>query len=189
MPLRVRWKNRTLTQCSRGVTTVEFAFIAPIAILIMMGVIEFSLIMFTMSVMESATSNTSRMGKTGYSAPGVTRQQQIINNITSRTAGLLNPALIIITTTVYPSFDKVGDPEPYVDSNNNGVYNAGEAFTDSNGNGQWDSDMGSAGLGNGGDVVVYTVTYPWHISTPLVAAITGQPFNITVRSVVKNEPF
>lgn len=50
--------------------------------------------------------------------------------------------------TVRPSFGDVGKPEPYVDSSpGNGAYDAGEDFTDINGNGQWDSDMGQAGLG------------------------------------------
>jgi len=168
---------------------LEFAFITPIVLLIIMGIIEFSLVMFTMAAMESATGFTSRTGKTGYTQGGLNRQQTIINSIESRTAGLLDPTKITITTTIYPNFNNVNDPEPFVDANGNGVYNNGETFTDINGNGQWDSDMGEAGLGSAGDVVVYNVSYPWHIWTPVVGTLIGNPFVITVRSVVKNEPF
>jgi Flp pilus assembly protein TadG len=173
----------------RGVTTLEFAFVAPVIMLIVMGVIEFSLIMFAMTAMESATTFTARTGKTGYATAGLSRQQTILNSIRNRTAGLLDPAKIIITTTIYPSFNNVNAPEPYTDSNHNGQYNAGEPYTDINGNGQWDADMGAAGLGNPGDVVVYNVSYPWTIHTPIIGSMIGNPFNITVRSVVKNEPF
>jgi Flp pilus assembly protein TadG len=187
--LRRRFMLTRFLHSQGGLSTVEFAFVAPILVLLVMGTVEFSLIMFTMATMESATAATARTGKTGYIAPGMTRQQTIINTITSRTAGLLNPALFIISTTVYPNFDNVSQPEPYTDSNGNGSYSVGEPFTDINGNGTWDEDMGAAGLGNAGDIVVYNISYPWPINTPLIGLITGNPYNITVRTVVKNEPF
>jgi Flp pilus assembly pilin Flp len=185
---RRRFRPSTLTRLARdrqGVTTLEFAFITPVILLMILGIVEFSLIMFTMA----ATAATSRTGKTGWTAEGLSREQTIINSITSRTAGLLDAGSITITTTIYPSFNNVNDPEPYVDANGNGMYNAGETYTDINGNGEWDEDMGATGLGGPGDVVVYNISYPWDIKTPIVGALIGDPFTITVRSVVKNEPF
>ena len=173
----------------RGITTLEFAFLAPVLMLFIMGIIEFSLIMFTQAVMESATGNTARMGKTGFTTPGITRQQQLINNVVSRTAGFLDPNKISVNMRVYPNFDNVNDPEPYTDANGNGHHDNGETYTDINGNGQWDEDMGAAGAGNAKDVVVYTVSYPWPIMTPVIKAIIGNTFNVTARTVVKNEPF
>jgi Flp pilus assembly protein TadG len=172
-----------------GVTSIEFAFIAPVVVLMMMGVIEFSMILFTTAVMESATSYTARLGKTGYTEGGSSRSDQITANIKSLTAGLLNPDDIEITAKVYDAFDEVGDPEPYVDANNNLQYDEGETFSDINGNSQWDADMGSAGFGNANDVVVYTISYPWPINTPIINSIIGDIYNITVRTVVKNEPY
>lgn len=172
-----------------GITTIEFALVAPVLMMLILGIIEFSLIMFTMASMESATANTSRLGKTGYTPPGVSRQDTIINNIRARTAGLLNPNLIQITTTIYPNFNNVGDEEPYTDSDHNNQYTLGEPYTDINGNGHWDADMGRAGLGEPGDIVVYNVLYPWPVFTPPLRPILGNTYNITVRSVVKNEPF
>jgi TadE-like protein len=178
-----------LLRSARGVTTLEFAFIAPILFLFIMGIVEFSLIMFVLATMESATDFTARTGKTGYTAAGLSREQTIINSIQSRTAGLLDPTKIVITYTIYPSFNNVNGPEPFTDTNHNGVYDEGEPFVDINGNGVWDADMGAAGLGNPGDVVVYNVSYPWHIMTPIVSVLTGDPYMLTVRTVVKNEPF
>ncbi len=172
-----------------GVTSIEFAFIAPVVVLMMMGVIEFSMILFTTAVMESATSYTARLGKTGYTENGSSRSEQIVANIKSLTAGLLDPDSIEITAKVYDAFDDVGDPEPYVDANNNLQYDEGETFSDINGNSEWDADMGSAGFGNANDVVVYTVSYPWAINTPIINTIIGDIYNISVRTVVKNEPY
>lgn len=68
---------------------------------------------------------------------------------------------------------------------------AGEAYTDVNGNGQWDADMASAGVGNAGDIVVYAVRYPWTVVTPIISDIVGNNgvVNITTHAVTKNEPF
>ncbi len=177
-------------QDQSGIAIIEFAMIAPVFLLMVMGIIEFSTIMFTTVVMESATNVTSRLGKTGYVAAGTTRDQQIIDNIKTRTAGLLDPTKITITSKAYTDFSKVGQPEPCLNPNHSPCPGApGVNFTDINGNGVWDADMGRAGLGNAGDVVVYTVSYPWPIMTPIVAGIIGRTFTITVRTVVRNEPY
>ncbi len=183
--------NRIRSNCSdnRGVTSIEFAFIAPVVVLMVMGVIEFSLILFTTAVMESATSHTARLGKTGYTEGGSSRSDQIVANIKSLTAGLLDPDNIDIQAKVYDGFDDVGDPEPFVDTNNNLQYDDGEPFSDINGNLEYDEDMGAAGFGDANDIVVYTVSYPWPINTPIMSSIIGEFYNITVRTVVKNEPY
>lgn len=180
--------NKNLIRDSDGVTAVEFALIAPVFVLILMGIIEFSLVMFVSSVMEGATSASGRYGKTGYTAVGSTRQEQIISAVASRSAGLLDATKITINTTVYPSFDSIDQEEPYIDSNHNGTHDVGETYTDVNGNAQWDS-FGVAGLGNANDVVVYTASYPWVINTPIIANFLGSTIIISSRTVVKNEPY
>ncbi len=180
--------NKNLARDSDGVTAVEFALIAPVFVLILMGIIEFSLVMFVSSVMEGATSASGRYGKTGYTAVGSTRQEQIIAAVAARSAGLLDATKITINTTVYPSFDSIDQEEPYIDSNHNGTHDIGETYTDVNGNAVWDS-FGVAGLGNANDVVVYTVSYPWVINTPIIANFLGSTIIISSRTVVKNEPY
>ncbi len=173
-----------------GVTALEFAMIAPVFLLIVTGIIEFAMIMFTTTVMESATNSTSRMGKTGYNTAGLTRQQSIIASVANRTAGLLDASKITVTSKVYTDFASVGKPEPCISPTTPpcpGV--AGVNYNDINGNGTWDSDMGAAGLGSQGDVVVYSVSYPWPIMSPLMVPLLGSIYTITVRSVVRNEPF
>ncbi len=169
-------------------TAVEFALITPVFMLLLFGIIEFSLIMYVTSVMEGAVSYSSRYGKTGYTAAGSSRQAQIIAAITQRTAGLLDASKITIVSKVYPSFDSISKEEPYIDSNHNGTRDTGETYTDVNGNGQWDSS-GVAGLGNANDIVVYTVYYPWTINTPIIGRFFNNTIYISSRTVVKNEPY
>jgi hypothetical protein len=183
-------KDSSFFCCERGIAALEFAFVMPVFVLILMGIIEFSLIMFTSAVLESATNNTARLGKTGYTEANMTREQLIIANIKARTTGLLDPAKIAINTEVYATFPEVGQPEPCITPSNppcSGI--AGTNYVDVNGNGQWDADMAAAGHGAAGDVVVYTASYPWPIFTPGIQLLIGNTFTISSRTVVKNEPF
>lgn len=184
-------KKPSIIQAEQGVSALEFAFVAPVLLLLLFGIIEFSLVMTAYNVMEGATSISARLGKTGFTSSGNTRAQTIINSITARAGSFIDPEQLTVTSKFYKQFDQIGDPEPYIDANSNGNYDTGETYTDVNGNAQWDSDMGSSGYGSANDVVVYTVTYPWTINTPIVNRLVGQngTYNITTHAVVKNEPY
>lgn len=184
-PLQQLWRR------DDGVTALEFAIVAPVFMLLLFGIVEFALIMMVYNVMEGATASSSRLGKTGYTAAGVTRQQTIINVITDRAGSLINPAQLVVTSKFYKQFDQINDPEPYTDSNGNGTWNAGETYNDINGNGQWDPDMAASGYGSAGDIVVYEVSYPWQISVPIISSLVGTNgvYTITTHAVVKNEPY
>ena len=93
-----------------------------------------------------------------------------------------------IDVEVYPSFAAIGQPEPFTDTNHNGVHDPGEAYTDVNGNGKWDSDQGSAGTGNAGDIVLYKSTYQTKGITGLMQPILGT-ITHTATVAVRNEPY
>ena len=92
---------------------------------------------------------------------------------------------------VYPSFSDVGAGEDYVDGNANGSYDAGETYTDSNGNGAWDSDIGVAGAGDTGDIVLYRISYDWPLLTPFASQFMGDSgaFTLQASIAVRNEPW
>ncbi len=184
-------RHTQILKAQDGVTAVEFALIAPVALLLIMGIIETSLVMFAQNVLESATFAASRTGKTGYAETDETREATIRTVLDDRADAVFDSTLIDITTRTYARFDQVGDPEPYIDANNNQMRDDGENFTDVNGNGQYDTDMGMEGVGNAGEIVVYTVSYPWNIFTPLVQDFLAEDGVITLSSrvVIQNEPF
>lgn len=187
-PLRFR-HCRAVGRDRSGSTLIEFALIAPPLILLMFGAIEISQVMAVSNILESATNISSRLAKTGYTEEGVSREDLIRQEIEYRGAGLIDMTKIDIDSLVYDQFDQIGQPEPWNDANGDGVVDAGE-FTDINGNGQYDTDMGVAGVGAGDDVVVYTITYPWVIATPIISAFFGDgTVEISAHAVVKNEPF
>jgi Flp pilus assembly protein TadG len=191
MKAAIYTKWRQFLRAHDGVTAVEFAVIAPVIVLLLMGIVEFALIMLTYNVMESATSVSARLGATGFTASGTSRAQTILAAINNRAGALINTSQLAVTAKYYTLYDQINDPEPYTDSNHNSTHDSGEPYTDVNGNGSWDADMGTAGYGGAGDIVVYTVTYPWQIVTPLMSGLIGTngTFTITTHAVTKNEPF
>jgi Flp pilus assembly protein TadG len=183
---------RKLIACQDGSPGVEFAFIAPALIMILIGIVEVAMVIAGNILLEGAVRQASRYGITGYVPAGMTRIQYIQQAVTQNTAGLIVPANLTITYQVYSSFSNVHQPEPYIDANGNGVKDANEAFTDINGNAQWDADMGVAGLGGPGDIVAYRVSYDWPVITALLKPVLGgADYLLKLRAdvVVRNEPF
>ncbi len=189
---RRRRRRRWLGLDEAGAGTLEFALAAPILITILSGILEFGMILFVTMLMEGSLREASRFGITGTSPPGVSRAEQIVQIMNENLMGLVDLDTADVTQTVYPSFGDVNEPEPFSDSAPaNGVYDPGEPFTDVNGNGAWDADMGAAGLGGPGDVVIYSVEYDWPLLTPILSPIMGQNglFRLRASTAVRNEPF
>jgi len=174
-----------------GSPVFEFAFVAPILVLMVIGTIEFGMIMFVNILMESGLRDAARYGITGNQVAGMTRMERIIQIVSDRTMGLVDMAQAKVQVLVYPGFGDIGSSEPFVDGNGNGTYDKGETFTDTNANGVWDADIGRAGPGGSGDVVLYRMTYDWPLLTPLAATVIGHngKFTINASIAVRNEPW
>ncbi len=193
---------RRIARCKRfanredGSMAVEFAVISPVLFLLIMGLVEVGLILSAQNILESATYLASRAGRTGYVANNKTQEETIRETLEERASLLFDSQRLSInslnmTNSAYSDYSNIGEPEPWVDANGNGAWDYGENFTDVNGNGAWDDDQGRSGAGTSGQVVVYTVTYPWRLFTPLIGYVIGENgiVNLSARAVVKNEPY
>ena len=172
-----------------GQAMVEFAFIAPALLGLLCGVLEFSGILFVQTLLEGGARQSSRYGITGSSTEDVSREAMIRQIIEGNAYGIIDTDEINIETLVYDNFSDVGQPEPYTDENGNGSYDEGEAFDDVNGNDAWDDDMGAAGLGEAGDIVVYRLSYDWSIMIPLFRPFFGDTIRLDANIAVRNEQF
>lgn len=180
---------RNYRRCERGITAVEYALILPPLLFLIMGVIEFSLFLFVQSSLEGATFSASRTGKTGFVDSPSTREETILQALDDRVGFFLDMQRMTIDSRSYADFASIGQPEPFVDVNGNGERDITENYTDSNGNGTYDTDMGIEGPGSAGEVVVYTVSYPWRVLNPLFHTYLGETIEVTSKFVVKNEPY
>ncbi|MDJ0951548.1 MAG: pilus assembly protein [Alphaproteobacteria bacterium] len=178
--------------CRKGVSSTEFILVAPFVFLLITGVIDLMLVMFVNSLMEGGLRDASRLGRTGFEPAAISREEAIAEMVSNATIGLVDMNEVQIAYTIYPSFEDIGKPEPFEDQDPfNETYDLGEPFTDTNGNGQWDADMGAAGLGGPGDVVLYQISYDWTLLTPLLPQLLtgGSTVSLAASVAVRNEPW
>lgn len=183
--------------CRRGSTATEFSLIAFVLFILIFGLIEFAMIFFVDVLLEGSMLKASRFGHTGYAPAGISREDRIRQIIDKETLGFVDVGSpsFKFDTLLYPSFEQIGVAEPFNDlpplGNENGVYDFGEEFTDINGSGQWDADMGLSSSGGPGDVILYTVSYDWQLWTFLAPLIghDGGKWRLSASVAVRNEPW
>lgn len=182
---------RRLWRDSKGVTALEFAFVLPVLVLIVFGAMEFSMITFANALLEGGLREASRFGITGQVPSGSSREDYIVDIINLHGAGVVNLTTADVDVKTYTNFSKIGQPEPYTDQNGNGSYDSGEPYTDTNCNNSWDQDMGLAGAGAGGEVVLYSVNYDLPMITGFLNGFIGNngTFPLEASVAVRNEPF
>ena len=171
-----------------GATTVEFAFAMPVLVSFMIGIVEISNLLFLGIALENAVLHASRYGITGSEVDGGARVDRVRRIVEDQTFGRIPPEELTIDTLVFEQFADIGQSEPFADANSNGSYDAGETFTDVNGNGVWDADIGTAGLGGAGDIVLYRVT---HVAPSITGFMDWATQAVTLQSAVavRNEPY
>lgn len=175
-----------LTRDARGVTAIEFAIVAPVMMILLMGISDLAYQVYAQSILNGAMQKAARDSAI---QGGGDNTATIDAKVTAMVKNIAANATITFSRKNYDSFSVI-KPEPFVDSNGNGVRNPGECFTDINGNGSWDADPGVAGQGGANDVTVYTatVTYP-HLFP--VTGLFGWPSTqtITAATLLKNQPY
>ena len=92
---------RRLCDREDGSPAIEFAFVAPILILMVIGTIEFGMIMFVTILMESGLRDAARYGITGNEFGGMNRMERIVQIINDRTMGLVDINQADIQILVY----------------------------------------------------------------------------------------
>jgi Flp pilus assembly protein TadG len=186
--LLVRGVLRHLRRDRDGVTLVEFAFVGPVLILMLMGLFDIVHTQYTSAVLYGAVQKAGRdytlESATASAATIDTRVEDQIRSV------MPNGATITFTKTAFDDFKNVNEREEYTDLNNNGTCNGGEPYQDENNNGVWDVYRGTNGVGTARDVMLYTtnVTYPRMF--PMFGLI-GLPANVTLSAttVLRRQPF
>lgn len=193
-----RWtrglRRRPVSACARdqsGATAVEFALVGPVLFLLLMGCIELGVVFTANMLLKHSVYTAARSGRTGF-VPTTSTQDAAIRALVKRRAGLLmDSSKITVEAKSYSGFDTLGKPEPFDDKNKNGRRDDGENFTDVNKNGKYDTDQGALGYGGANEVVLYTITYPWTFTTPLIGRVMAPngSLKLSATAVVQNEPY
>ena len=190
--MAVMWFFRKIWRDNKGVAAIEFAFVAPVIFLAIIGALELGTIMISTILIEGALGEASRQGLTGYTKSGTERKDYIVQIIKDKTFNMVKIDNLKITHKVYKKFGDVSSAESYVDTDGDGQYTPGiDTFTDINCNNTWDADMGTSGVGGPGDIVVYDIEYEAKFMTSFFSRFMGNDgkIKLAAHTAVKNEPF
>ncbi len=185
---------RRLGRDTGGVTIVEFALVAPVMFVLLGGLLELGYVAFARSTLESAILDASRTARVAE-CPGEAAaliEQEVVDRMAVVISHDGEPP--VLTVRSYGNeFGNVGNPEPFNDLDGSASLDPGEPYTDINGNGRWDDDMGKTGsYGSYGEVVEFTATFEVASLLPFISARINDNegfYPIAAETVVRNEPF
>lgn len=180
--------RRRLGRDSRATALVEFALTAPVFLLLLLGIIDYSWKYYAQHVLQGAVSNAARAATLEGHALD---QAGLDATVRQKVLVVFKDAQVSFSRKAYESYDAIGRPEPWDEKlPANGVRDANECFTDLNNNGIYDNDRGLDGNGGAEDVVLYTVSMTFTDVLP-VWRMLGQSNQTTLRStsVLRNQPY
>jgi len=188
-----------LVRDQRGATLVEFTFVAPVMIMVMMGLSDLLYQTYARSILSGAVQKAARDGTIQGAADQTGMIDQRVMDAMAGLVGKTTPSCATTpaagtwcaTRTSYTSFAQAG-PEPFNDDNNDGIRQTTECYSDINGNAKWDASPGPGNNGQGGasDVTVYTMRITYTRIFP-VASLLGWPTTQTIlgSTLLKNQPY
>lgn len=183
-------KFRALKRDDVGAALVEFAFVAPVLILLIMGILDVGHRIYATAILQGSVQKAARDASLD---DGAGNASTIDDRVKSLMLPILQPEPISnfdFTRRNYSNFSDVSQPEDFTDTNNDGDCNDGEPYDDINGNDSWDADRGVSGQGNAKDAVLYTVRVTYPRLFPMAGLIgLPQDESIEASTVVRNQPF
>ncbi len=176
-----------MTLDERGVTAVEFALLAPVFLLLLMGTFVLGQQVYATALLQGALQEAGR-------ASTIERGHAHLTEIDARLREAVLPivpgAEIAVSRRNFATFAHIVTPEQFSDTNKNGKCDQGEPFEDLNGNARWDRDRGREGLGGARDAVVLTATATYDRLLPLPdASGLGRRVTLEGKTVLRNQPF
>jgi Flp pilus assembly pilin Flp len=176
-----------LVRDTRGATLVEFALVAPILLMTLLGLFEMGYNYYIQTQLQGAIQQAAR-SSTIESAIGDT--DEIDARVAEAVHMIVPDAEVGFSRTSYANFSDVSQPEDFTDIDGSGSCNDGEPFEDANGNGSWDQDRGNAGQGGARDAVLYVVSVSYRRAFGVTQLLGfDEMFTTEATTVLRNQPF
>jgi len=175
----------------RGATIVEFAIVAPVMALMLLGGFDTAHSLYMRAVLQGIVQKTAR-DATLETATDTDAQDALDTKVKVQVKAIANNADIAITRRFYRTFSDAAaaKAETWTDTNKDGKCDNGEPFEDDNNNGVWDADGGDAGQGGAKDRTLYTVSVSYPRFFPLYRIIGGSSTTrISASTILENQPY
>lgn len=178
--------NRLMTETS-GVTAVEFALLAPVFLLLLLGIFVLGQQVYASALLQGALQEAARNSTLER---GYLRHDEIDARLREAVLPIIPGAEIVLDRRNFATFAHIIEPEQFTDTNDNGKCDAGEPFEDLNDNAVWDKNRGRSGQGGARDAVVLTAVATYERLLPLPGN-SGLSRSVTIegKTVLRNQPF
>lgn len=193
----MRLRLPRLLRDRRGVTIIEFGFVAPVMVVLIMGLGDLLYQVYAQSLLNGEVQKAARdSGIEGGAANTATidakvvaRLAPIIKNLSQSCATTGSTATWCSSRKSYDAFTEVA-PEPFTDGDGDGIRDVGECYTDQNGNGSWDADPGTTGQGGASAAAYYTMTVRYPHIFPVAGLLGWSSMQtISATTLLKNQPY
>jgi Flp pilus assembly pilin Flp len=188
---------RRIARDERGATVVEFAIVAPVMGLLLLGAFDVAHTLYMRAALQGVVQKAAR-DATLESGLASATQTALDDKVRNQIKTLANNGTVTITRQWYRNYEQAAASrfEPWTDTNHNNTCDGpqgltpGEPYEDSNGNGVWDALGGNLSQGGASDAVLYTasVTYPRFF--PLNNFIGGSnTTTVSAQTILRNQPY
>ena len=179
--------NKDFVKQTSGATVVEFALVLPLFLFSVMGMMDLGLQFYGQHILQGSVSQAARLS-TLETFTG--NHDALDDMVESRIRAVFKSADVRTLRRAYLSYEDIGQPEPWTDTNLNGQWDPGECFEDLNGSGSWESDSGRAGNGEADEVVLYEVSVSYDRIFPFWGLVKQSPkTELQAKGVLRNQPY
>ena len=168
-------------------TAVEFALVAPVFLYFLIGIFEVALMMFGISMVETATQNAARQLLTGTAQSSgnaeTAFQTALCNNLTV----VYDCNDVTLDVRTYASFASVSIPDVKINANGDLVYDDGDA--DDSNDVLFTADFAAGGAS---EIMVVRAIYSWGFATPFIGTLIGDSTgskSMQTTVVFRSEPY
>lgn len=157
---------------TRGAAAIEFAFVAPPFLLLLMGTVEISLAFFTSSVIEGATKEAARQIRTGKVQESADPLATFRSELCDQLFGIIDCNEVVFHVQTFSNFQSVSMP---VELDEDGEI-VNTAFTP----------------GGSSAITVVRAMYRWNFTTPLIDKVMPAGLGghlIVSTAAFQNEPY
>lgn len=178
--------RRMRADSRKGSAAIEFAMVAPVFFVLLMGTIEAGVMFFAQSALQNALNDTARLVRTGQTACYTTSggscvamtQDQFKTKLCSQVSTLLQSC-----TTGGLQFDVNAYPSGYSAATNSSPLDSSKNL----------NNLTAFNVGSACDVVLVRAFYKWPVFTPglnyFMANVAGNYHLLATAAAFRNEPF
>ncbi len=171
-----------LLRCREGATALELAFVLPVFMYLLTGIVEMAMLFYTTTVVDGAVTDSARKIRTGQAQLSGNTLSTFQTQLCSSLGSVYDCNSMTFNVQTFSSFATVSMPTVKLDADGNLVDEDGNPI------------VLPFNAGGSGEITVVRVIYSWSFFTPLIGNLMSGSTSTTTKlfsstAVFRNEPY